>query len=132
VKYRVTRAIVTPLIVLLEGVMNLPGGITSARSPSVGGQELTGRRRQPAVGELVHRVDALIPLPGGKPCACRAGQCLGASLTADGDGACLPTTTIRRAPVSRHGFHVLKTPVSFIGLSSSRRITVFLEANIEA
>ena len=29
-------------------------------------------------------------------------------------------------------FHVLKTPVSFIGLSSSRRITVFLEANIEA
>ena len=27
-------------------------------------------------------------------------------------------------------FHVLKTPVSFIGLSSSRRITVFLEANI--
>ena len=35
---------------------------------------------QPAVGELVHRVDALIPLPGGKPCACRACQCLGASL----------------------------------------------------
>jgi hypothetical protein len=35
---------------------------------------------QPAVGELVHRVDALISLPGGKPCARRAGQCLGASL----------------------------------------------------
>ena len=28
-------------------------------------------------------------------------------------------------------FHVLKTPVSFIGLSSSRRITVFLEANMK-
>ena len=28
-------------------------------------------------------------------------------------------------------FHVLKTPVSFIGLSSSRRITGFLEANMK-
>jgi hypothetical protein len=35
---------------------------------------------QPAVGELVHRVDALIPLPVGKPCARRAGQCLGTGL----------------------------------------------------
>ena len=30
----------------------------------------------------------------------------------------------------RATFHVLKTPVSFLGLSSSRRITGFLEANI--
>ena len=37
-------------------------------------------RDQPAVGKLVHRIDALVPLPGGQPCACRACQRLGTGL----------------------------------------------------
>ena len=51
---------------------------------------------QPAVGKLVHRIDALVPLPAGS--RVHAAPVVSASAqawTADGGGACLPTTTIR-------------------------------------
>ena len=54
-------------------------------------------RDQPGVGKLVHRIDALIPRRAGSRVHAAPVSASAQAWTADGDGACLPTTTIHDA-----------------------------------
>ena len=57
-------------------------------------------RDQPAVGKLVHRIDALVHCRAGSRVHAAPVSASAQAWTADGGGACLPTTTIRDSPTS--------------------------------